>query len=78
MEPRMLSHQQAKAFNTTASVRSRTGRAFMRMSRTEALIRNGEFNKASAIFEFGCGTGNSLRDFLKDTSLSMQNTLGSI
>jgi len=53
---RMLSHEQAKAFYDRFG-KKQDWQSFYEDAATEALIRNGEFDKASAVFEFGCGTG---------------------
>jgi ubiquinone/menaquinone biosynthesis C-methylase UbiE len=53
---RMLSHQQAKAFYDRFG-KKQDWQGFYEDVATEALIRNGEFDKARAVFEFGCGTG---------------------
>jgi SAM-dependent methyltransferase len=52
----MLSHQQAKAFYDRFG-RKQDWQAFYEDVTTEALIRNGQFENAKAVFEFGCGTG---------------------
>jgi ubiquinone/menaquinone biosynthesis C-methylase UbiE len=52
----MLSHRQAKAFYDRFG-KKQDWQSFYEDVATEALIRNGEFDKADAVFEFGCGTG---------------------
>lgn len=52
----MLSHQQAKAFYDRFG-RKQDWQAFYEDLATEAVIRNGKFDAARAVFEFGCGTG---------------------
>ena len=56
LEPPMFSCQQAKAFYDRFG-RKQDWQSFYEDVATEALIRNGEFDKAIAVFEFGCGTG---------------------
>jgi ubiquinone/menaquinone biosynthesis C-methylase UbiE len=52
----MLSHQQAKAFYDRFGKKQDSQGVYEDVA-TAALIRNGEFDKANAVFEFGCGTG---------------------
>jgi ubiquinone/menaquinone biosynthesis C-methylase UbiE len=52
----MLSHQQAKAFYDRFG-RKQDWQSFYEDVATEAVIRNGKFDSAEAVFEFGCGTG---------------------
>lgn len=52
----MLSHQQAKAFYDRFG-KKQDSQSFYEDVATAALIRNGEFEKAGAVLEFGCGTG---------------------
>jgi ubiquinone/menaquinone biosynthesis C-methylase UbiE len=52
----MLSHQQAKAFYDRFG-KKQDWQSFYEDIATAALIQNGEFDKAGAVFEFGCGTG---------------------
>lgn len=56
MESRTLSHYQVKAFYDRLG-KKQDWQSFYEDVATEALIRNGEFDRASAVFEFGCGTG---------------------
>ena len=53
----MLSHKQAKAFYDRFG-RKQDWQSFYENVAIEALIRNGEFDMASAVLEFGCGTGS--------------------
>jgi ubiquinone/menaquinone biosynthesis C-methylase UbiE len=53
---RMLSHRQAKAFYDRFG-KKQDWQGFYEDAATEALIRNGAFDRAGAVFEFGCGTG---------------------
>lgn len=52
----MLSHQQAKAFYDRFG-KKQDSQGFYEDVATTALIHNGEFDKADAVLEFGCGTG---------------------
>jgi ubiquinone/menaquinone biosynthesis C-methylase UbiE len=52
----MLSHRQAKAFYDRFG-KKQDWQSFYEDVATEALIQNGEFDTAGAVFEFGCGTG---------------------
>jgi ubiquinone/menaquinone biosynthesis C-methylase UbiE len=52
----MLSYQQAKKFYDRFG-KKQDWQSFYEDVATEALIRNGEFDKASGVLEFGCGTG---------------------
>lgn len=52
----MFSYQQAKAFYDRFG-KKQDWQGFYEDVATEALIRNGEFDKASSVLEFGCGTG---------------------
>ncbi|RMF88010.1 MAG: class I SAM-dependent methyltransferase [Nitrospinota bacterium] len=56
VKPRMLSYQQAKAFYDRWGKKQDWQRFYEDVA-TAALLRNGEFDKASAVLEFGCGTG---------------------
>jgi ubiquinone/menaquinone biosynthesis C-methylase UbiE len=60
----MLSHQQAKAFYDRFG-KKEDWQSFYLDVATEALIRNGEFNKASTVLEFGCGTGRFAEGLLE-------------
>ncbi len=64
MEPRMLSHQQAKAFYDRFG-KKQDSQGFYEDIATAALIRNGEFEKADAVLEFGCGTGRFAEGLLE-------------
>ena len=64
MEPRVLTHQQAKAFYDRFG-KKQDWQGFYDDIATEALIRNGEFNRAGAVFEFGCGTGRFAETLLE-------------
>jgi ubiquinone/menaquinone biosynthesis C-methylase UbiE len=61
---RMLSHQQAKAFYDRFG-RKQDWQSFYEDTATEALLQNGEFDKAGAVFEFGCGTGRFAQRLLE-------------
>ncbi|RMD62955.1 class I SAM-dependent methyltransferase, partial [Candidatus Parcubacteria bacterium] len=50
----MLSYQQAKAFYDRLGKKQDWQRFYEDVA-TAALLRNGEFDKASAVLEFGCG-----------------------
>lgn len=52
----MLSHQQAKTFYDRFG-KKQDWQGFYEDVATQALIGNGEFDKAGAVLEFGCGTG---------------------
>jgi ubiquinone/menaquinone biosynthesis C-methylase UbiE len=56
MEPRMLSHWQAKAFYDRFG-KKQDWQSFYEDVATGALIRSADFEKARAVLEFGCGTG---------------------
>jgi ubiquinone/menaquinone biosynthesis C-methylase UbiE len=56
MKPHMLSHQQAKAFYDRFG-KKQDWQNFYEDIATEALIQNIEFPNATAVLEFGCGTG---------------------
>jgi ubiquinone/menaquinone biosynthesis C-methylase UbiE len=60
----MLSHQQAKTFYDHFG-KKQDWQSFYEDVATQALIRNGEFNKASTVLEFGCGTGRFAEGLLK-------------
>ena len=60
----MLSHQQAKAFYDRFGKKQDT-QWFYEDVATEALLRNGEFDKARNILEFGCGTGRFAEGLLE-------------
>lgn len=60
----MLSHQQAKAFYDRFGKKQDTQRFYEDVA-TEALIRNGEFDRARNILEFGCGTGRFAEGLLE-------------
>jgi ubiquinone/menaquinone biosynthesis C-methylase UbiE len=53
---RMLSHQEARRFYDRFGSKQ-DWQHFYEDVATKALIENGEFNKANAVMEFGCGTG---------------------
>jgi ubiquinone/menaquinone biosynthesis C-methylase UbiE len=52
----MLSHEQAKAFYDRFG-KKQDWQNFYEDVATAALTRNGEFDKANTVLEFGCGTG---------------------
>jgi ubiquinone/menaquinone biosynthesis C-methylase UbiE len=53
---RMLSHQEARGFYDRFGSKQDWQRFYEDVA-TEALIEKGEFTKANAVMEFGCGTG---------------------
>jgi len=55
-EPHMLSHQQSKTFYDRLG-KKQDWQGFYEDVATAALISNGEFGRAGAVLEFGCGTG---------------------
>jgi ubiquinone/menaquinone biosynthesis C-methylase UbiE len=56
MDHQTLSHQEAKRFYDRFGKKQDWQRFYEDVA-TEALIENGEFSKANAVMEFGCGTG---------------------
>ena len=56
MEYRTLSHRQAKAFYDRFG-KKQDSQSFYEDIAIKALIRKCEFDRARAVFEFGCGTG---------------------
>lgn len=56
MEARVLSYRQAKAFYDGFG-KKQDWQSFYEDVATEALIRNGQFYRASGVLELGCGTG---------------------
>jgi ubiquinone/menaquinone biosynthesis C-methylase UbiE len=56
VEPRILSYRQAKAFYDRFG-KKQDWQSFYEDVATEALIRNGQFNRANSVLELGCGTG---------------------
>ena len=63
--PRMLTHEQARAFyNRFGKKQDRQG--FYEDRAIGALIAHGNFREATAVFEFGCGTGRFAETLLKD------------
>jgi ubiquinone/menaquinone biosynthesis C-methylase UbiE len=61
----MLSHQQAKSFYDRFG-KKQDWQNFYEDIATGALIRNGEFPNATAVLEFGCGTGRFGERLLED------------
>ncbi len=61
----MLSHEQAKAFYDHFG-RKQDWQSFYEDVATTALVRNGEFDKAGAVIEFGCGTGRFAERLLEE------------
>ena len=60
----MLSHLRAKAFYDRFG-KKQDLQSFYEDIATRALIRSGEFDKASAVLEFGCGTGRFAESLLE-------------
>jgi ubiquinone/menaquinone biosynthesis C-methylase UbiE len=60
----MLSHRQAKAFYDRFGTKQ-DWQGFYEDVATEALIQSGEFAKARAVVEFGCGTGRFAEKLLE-------------
>jgi ubiquinone/menaquinone biosynthesis C-methylase UbiE len=56
VEPGILSYRQAKTFYDRFG-KKQDWQSFYEDIATEALIRNGQFDRASGVLEFGCGTG---------------------
>lgn len=56
METRILSYRQAKAFYNRFGKKQNWQRFYEAVA-TEALIQNGQFDRASSVLELGCGTG---------------------
>jgi len=56
VEARVLSYRQAKAFYDGFG-KKQDWQSFYEDVATEALIRNGQFDRASGVLELGCGTG---------------------
>jgi ubiquinone/menaquinone biosynthesis C-methylase UbiE len=56
VEARVLSYRQAKAFYDGFGKKQDWQRFYEDVA-TEALIRNGQFDRASGVLELGCGTG---------------------
>jgi ubiquinone/menaquinone biosynthesis C-methylase UbiE len=56
VEGRVLSYRQAKAFYDGFG-KKQDWQSFYEDVATEALIRNGQFDRASGVLELGCGTG---------------------
>jgi ubiquinone/menaquinone biosynthesis C-methylase UbiE len=65
MECRTLSHQQAKAFYDRFG-KKQDSQGFYEDIAIEALIRKCDFDKASSVFEFGCGTGRFAERLLEE------------
>ncbi len=65
MECRTLSHQQAKAFYDRFG-KKQDSQSFYEDIAIEALIRKCDFDKASSVFEFGCGTGRFAERLLEE------------
>jgi ubiquinone/menaquinone biosynthesis C-methylase UbiE len=55
-EHRILSHQEARGFYNRLG-NKQDWQSFYEDVATEALLRNGKFNKSRAVLELGCGTG---------------------
>jgi ubiquinone/menaquinone biosynthesis C-methylase UbiE len=56
VETRILSYRQAKAFYDRFG-KKQNWQCFYEDVATEALIQNGQFDRASSVLELGCGTG---------------------
>ncbi len=56
MEPRILSYRQAKTFYDRFG-KKQDCQGFYEDVAREALIRNGQFDRANSVLELGCGTG---------------------
>ena len=65
MKPHMLSHQQAKAFYDRFG-KKQDWQNFYEDIATEALIQNIEFPNATAVLEFGCGTGRFAQELFTE------------
>jgi ubiquinone/menaquinone biosynthesis C-methylase UbiE len=63
-KPRMLSYRQVKTFYDRFG-KKQDWQSFYEDVATAALIRNGEFDKAGAVLEFGCGTGRFAESLLE-------------
>jgi ubiquinone/menaquinone biosynthesis C-methylase UbiE len=61
---RMSSHQEVKGFYDRFGCKQDWQRFYEDVA-TEALIDNGEFNKANAVMEFGCGKGRFAENLLE-------------
>jgi ubiquinone/menaquinone biosynthesis C-methylase UbiE len=61
----MLSHEQAKAFYDRFG-KKQDWQGIYENAAIDALIRNGEFNRAHAVLEFGCGTGSFAERLLEE------------
>jgi ubiquinone/menaquinone biosynthesis C-methylase UbiE len=61
----MLSHEQAKAFYDRFG-RKQDWQSFYENAAIDALIRNGAFDQAGAVLEFGCGTGSFAERLLEE------------
>jgi ubiquinone/menaquinone biosynthesis C-methylase UbiE len=61
----MLSHEQAKAFYDRFG-KKQDWQNFYEDVATAALLRNGVFDKAGAVLEFGCGTGRFAERLLEE------------
>jgi ubiquinone/menaquinone biosynthesis C-methylase UbiE len=61
----MLSHEQAKAFYDRFG-KKQDWQSFYESDAIEALIRNGDFDKAGSVLEFGCGTGRFAEKLLEE------------
>ena len=60
-----MSHQQAKAFYDRFG-KKQDSQSFYEDIAIEALIRKCDFDKASSVFEFGCGTGQFAERLLEE------------
>jgi ubiquinone/menaquinone biosynthesis C-methylase UbiE len=65
MEPRMLSHGQAKAFYDRFG-KKQDWQNFFEDAATAALLQNEVFDKARAVLELGCGTGRFAERLLEE------------
>lgn len=63
-EPRIFSHQEAKAFYNRLG-KKQDWQGFYEDVAIEALIRSGEFDKAGTVLELGCGTGRFAERLLR-------------
>jgi len=61
----MLSHEQAKAFYDRFGKKQDWQNVYENVA-IDALIRNGGFDQAGAVLEFGCGTGSFAEKLLKE------------
>jgi len=62
--PKMLSHEQARAFYNRFG-KKQDRQSFYEDRAVSALIAHGNFMEASAVFEFGCGTGRFAETLLR-------------